>query len=108
MQQRLEPRSQRMLHAYFACFVKQFNPLSSSSATKGQKRRQRLEMHTQPHFCVSLPFILLPVLLREISARVPKPATGTAGEENFSLLLVTSPFPFPGGLVDILGAGNKI
>lgn len=64
-------------------------------------------MLTKQYFCVGPFFILLPVLPREISPRMPKLAMGTVGEEN---LCTAShiPFPFSGGLMDVLGAGNKI
>lgn len=48
-----------------------FSPLPPPAA-KTWERRQSLEMHTRPYFCVSLPFIPLPVLPREMSPKVPK------------------------------------
>ena len=65
--------------------------LSFSSATKRWERRQRLEMHTKEYFCVSLPFILLPLLPREISLRQPKLAMAIVHKENFS---IASHIPF--------------
>lgn len=97
-----------MLYACFASLIKYCNPLSSSSVTKRWEKGQRLQMRTKQSSCDSGPLILLPVLPREISSRAIKHSMDIVDEENFSLLLVTSPFPSHGGLNDVLGAGNKI
>lgn len=48
-------------------------------------------MHTKEYFCVSLPFILLPLLPREISLREPKLEMAIVHKENFS---IASHIPF--------------
>ena len=54
-------------------------------------------MHTKEYFCVSLPFILLPLLPREISLREPKLEMAIVHKENFSIASHI-PFSFSWGL----------
>ena len=96
-----------MLYAYFVSLVKHCYSVSTSTITKKWGEMAEIENAHQAIFCVSLPFILLPVLPRLILSRMHMLSMDSIGEENVSLLLVTSPFPSHGGLEDVFGGREK-
>ena len=97
-----------MLYAYFAVLVKQCNLILFSLSPSPRAGGTGPDWGCTPSSASLSAFHLSPGLPRLISSAVRKLSMGSTGEDNFSLLLVTSPFPSHGALEDALGAGDNM